>query len=121
MMINKGATIKGSNALILGITFKENCPDIRNSRVIDIIREFQSYHINVDVFDPWVSKEEVKYEYNLDLITSTASLKNNYEAIILAVSHKEFLELDVAALKSDIGVIFDVKSLLPKQIVDARL
>jgi len=121
MMINKGATIKGSNALVLGITFKENCPDIRNSRVIDIIREFQSYHINVDVFDPWASKDEVKHEYNLDLITSTASLKNNYEAIILAVSHKEFLELDVTVLKSDIGVIFDVKSLLPKQIVDARL
>jgi UDP-N-acetyl-D-glucosamine/UDP-N-acetyl-D-galactosamine dehydrogenase len=121
MMINKGATIKGSNVLVLGITFKENCPDIRNSRAIDIIREFETYHVNVDVFDPWASKDEVKHEYNLDLITSTANLKNNYEAIILAVSHKEFLELDVTALKSDIGVIFDVKSLLPKQIVDARL
>jgi UDP-N-acetyl-D-glucosamine/UDP-N-acetyl-D-galactosamine dehydrogenase len=121
MMINKGATIKGSNVLVLGITFKENCPDIRNSRAIDIIREFETYHVNVDVFDPWASKDEVKHEYNLDLITSTANLKNSYEAIILAVSHKEFLELDVTALKSDIGVIFDVKSLLPKQIVDARL
>lgn len=121
MMINKGATIKGSNALILGITFKENCPDIRNSRVIDIIREFQSYHINVDVFDPWASKDEVKHEYNLDLIASSSKLKTNYDAIILAVSHKQFLELDITVLKSDIGVIFDVKSLLPKQIVDARL
>jgi len=121
MMINNGATIKGSNALILGITFKENCPDIRNSRVIDIIREFQSYHINVDVFDPWASKEEVKYEFNLDLIVSSPKLKTNYDAIILAVSHKEFLELDITALKSDIGVIFDVKSIFPKQIVDARL
>jgi UDP-N-acetyl-D-galactosamine dehydrogenase len=121
MMINKGATIKGSNVLVLGITFKENCPDIRNSRAIDIIREFETYHVNVDVFDPWASKEEVKHEYNLELISSIANLKKNYEAIILAVSHKEFLELDVTALKSDIGVIFDVKSLLPKQIVDARL
>ena len=121
MMINKGATIKGSNVLVLGITFKENCPDIRNSRAIDIIRELQSYHINVDVFDPWASKDEVKHEYSLDLITSIANLKNNYDAIILAVSHKEFLELDLQGLKSDIGVIFDVKSLLPKQIVDARL
>jgi len=68
-----------------------------------------------------LQKEEVKHEYNLDLITSTASLKNNYEAIILAVSHNEFLELDLKGLKSDLGVIFDVKSLLPKQIVDARL
>lgn len=121
MMINKGATIKGSNVLVLGITFKENCPDIRNSRSIDIIREFETYHINVDVFDPWASKEEVKHEYNLELISSIGNLKEDYDAIILAVSHKEFLELDVTALKSDIGVIFDVKSLLPKQIVDARL
>jgi UDP-N-acetyl-D-glucosamine/UDP-N-acetyl-D-galactosamine dehydrogenase len=121
MMINKGATIKGSNVLVLGITFKENCPDIRNSRAIDIIREFETYHVNVDVFDPWASKDEVKHEYNLDLITSKVDLKNNYEAIILAVSHKEFLEIDLTALKSDIGIIFDVKSLLPKQIVDARL
>lgn len=121
MMIKKGATIKGANALVLGITFKENCPDIRNSRVIDIIREFETYHVNVDVYDPWASKEEVKHEYNLDLLTDISSLKSNYEAIILAVSHNEFLEIDIAGLKSEIGVIFDVKSLLPKQIIDARL
>ena len=121
MMIKKGATIKGANTLVLGITFKENCPDIRNSRVIDIIREFEAYHVNVDVYDPWASKEEVKHEYNLDLMTSTDELRDNYDAIILAVSHNEFLELDIPSLKSDIGVIFDVKSLLPKQIVDARL
>jgi len=121
MMIKKGATIKGANTLVLGITFKENCPDIRNSRVIDIIREFEAYHVNVDVYDPWASKEEVKHEYNLDLMTSTSELKENYDAIILAVSHNEFLELDIPSMKSEIGVIFDVKSLLPKQIVDARL
>ena len=121
MMIKKGATIKGSNALVLGITFKENCPDIRNSRVIDIIREFETYHVNVDVYDPWASIEEVKHEYDLDLLTDISSLKSNYDAIILAVSHKEFLEIDIAGLKSEIGVIFDVKSLLPKQIIDARL
>lgn len=121
IMINNGATIKGANALVLGITFKENCPDIRNSRVIDIIREFETYHVNVDVYDPWASKEEVKHEYDLDLISDTNELKDNYDAIILAVSHLEFLELDITSLKSDIGVIFDVKSLLPKQIVDARL
>ncbi|MEM9678904.1 MAG: nucleotide sugar dehydrogenase [Bacteroidota bacterium] len=121
MMINKGATIKGSRALVLGITFKENCPDIRNSRVIDIIDELESYHVNVDVYDPWASEDEVKHEYGLKLITSASGLQSDYNAIILAVSHKEFLELDLNALKSDDAVIFDVKSLLPKQQVDARL
>ncbi|APY07557.1 UDP-N-acetyl-D-galactosamine dehydrogenase [Winogradskyella sp. J14-2] len=121
MMINKGATIKGSNALVLGITFKENCPDIRNSRVIDIIEELQSYHVNVDVYDPWASTEEVKYEYNLDLKSSLNDLQSNYDAIILAVSHNEFLELSMDNLKSDKCVVFDVKSLLPIHSVDARL
>ena len=121
MMINKGATIKGSNALVLGITFKENCPDIRNSRVIDIIEELQSYHVNVDVYDPWASKEEVSHEYGLDLISSTDALKANYDAIILAVSHKEFLDVSIDNLKSDKCVVFDVKSLLPIEEVDARL
>ncbi|NRD20567.1 nucleotide sugar dehydrogenase [Winogradskyella eckloniae] len=121
MMIKKGATIKGSKALVLGITFKENCPDIRNSRVIDIIEELQTYHVNVDVYDPWASAEEVKHEYNLDLITDFDKLGTAYDSIILAVSHKEFLELKLDKLKSDTGVIFDVKSLLPIDTVDARL
>ncbi|NRB59427.1 MAG: nucleotide sugar dehydrogenase [Winogradskyella sp.] len=121
MMINKGATIKGSNVLVLGITFKENCPDIRNSRVIDIIDELQSYHVNVDVYDPWASKEEVHHEYKLDLKTSLSELNSDYDAIILAVSHKEFLDMSLKDLKSDKCVIFDVKSLLPKESVDARL
>ena len=121
MMIKKGATIKNSNALVLGITFKENCPDIRNSRVIDIVEEFESYDVNVDVFDPWASAEEVKHEYGLELIKDSKSLKTEYDAIVLAVSHKEFLELNLTKLKSKFGVIFDVKSLFPKETVDARL
>ena len=121
MMIAKGATIKGANALVLGITFKENCPDIRNSRAIDIVREFEDYHMNVDVYDPWASKEEVQEEYGFNLLTNTEELKNNYDAIALAVSHNEFLSLDLDALKSDKCVIFDVKSLLPIEKVDARL
>ncbi len=121
MMIKKGATIKNSNVLVLGITFKEDCPDIRNSRAIDIIREFETYNVNVDVYDPWASTEEVKHEYNLDLIKSKDNLKNSYDGIVLAVSHKEFLELDLSKLKSDMGVIFDVKSLFPRETVDARL
>ena len=121
LMIKKGATIKGANVLVLGITFKENCPDIRNSRVIDIIREFESYDVNVDVFDPWASSEEVKEEYGFDLLCNNKDLNSNYDAIVLAVSHNEFLEIDLQQLKSNIGVIFDVKSLLPKHTVDARL
>lgn len=121
MMIKKGARIKDSNALVLGITFKENCPDIRNSRVIDIIEEFETYDVNVDVYDPWASKDEVRHEYGFELLDNASQLKNDYDAIILAVSHNEFLELDIQSLKSSIGVIFDVKSLLPKQNVDARL
>lgn len=121
MMINNGATIKGANALILGITFKENCPDIRNSRVIDIIRELQSYHVNVDVHDPWASEEEVEHEYGLNLKTELSQLKPKYDAIILAVSHKEFLNISLDDLKGEGCVIFDVKSLLPVDSVDARL
>ncbi|WP_040251238.1 nucleotide sugar dehydrogenase [Psychroserpens mesophilus] len=121
MMIKKGARIKDSNVLVLGITFKENCPDIRNSRVIDIIEEFETYNTNIDVFDPWASKDEVKHEYGFDLLDDASKLRSDYDAIVLAVSHNEFLELDLQKMKSDIGVIFDVKSLLPKHIVDARL
>ncbi|WP_179335357.1 nucleotide sugar dehydrogenase [Winogradskyella costae] len=121
MMIKKGATIKGSKALVLGITFKENCPDIRNSRVIDIIEELETYDVNVDVYDPWASAEEVKHEYKLDLITDFEDLSSDYEAVILAVSHNEFLKLDITKLKSQTGVVFDVKSLLPIDTIDARL
>ncbi|WP_299334753.1 nucleotide sugar dehydrogenase [uncultured Psychroserpens sp.] len=121
MMIKKGARIKNSNVLVLGITFKENCPDIRNSRVIDIIREFETFNVNVDVYDPWASKDEVSEEYGFDLLCDQSKLRTDYDAIVLAVSHNEFLELDLNKLKSDISVIFDVKSLLPKHTVDARL
>ncbi|WP_456439172.1 nucleotide sugar dehydrogenase [Psychroserpens sp.] len=121
MMIQKGARIKDSKVLVLGITFKENCPDIRNSRVIDIIEEFETYNVNVDVFDPWASKEEVKHEYDFDLLDDVSKLRSDYDAIVLAVSHNEFLKLDLQKMKSDIGVIFDVKSLLPIHTVDARL
>ncbi|WP_178984733.1 nucleotide sugar dehydrogenase [Winogradskyella helgolandensis] len=121
MMIKKGATIKGSKVLVLGITFKENCPDIRNSRVIDIIEELETYDVNVDVYDPWASAEEVKHEYKLDLITDFTELSSEYDAVILAVSHNQFLKLDITKLKSQTGVVFDVKSLLPLDTIDARL
>src|SRR5690606_9875588 len=121
MMIKKGATIKGAKVLVLGITFKENCPDIRNSRVIDIIREFQSYDIQVDVFDPWASDEEVSHEYGLTLLSSQTALQGPYDGIVAAVSHEQFKQLSLSELKSDKGVIFDVKSLFAPELVDARL
>jgi len=121
LMIDKGISIKGSNTLVLGITFKENCPDIRNSRVIDIIREFKTYKVNIDVYDPWADIDTVKQEYNLNLINNASLLKRNYDAIVLAVSHKEFLSLDLEKLISVTGVIFDVKSFYPKSNTDSRL
>ena len=121
LMIDKGISIKGSNTLVLGVTFKENCPDIRNSRVIDIIREFKTYKVNIDVYDPWADIDTVKQEYNLNLINNASLLKRNYDAIVLAVSHKEFLSLDLEKLISVTGVIFDVKSFYPKSNTDSRL
>ncbi|MCL4153221.1 UNVERIFIED_CONTAM: hypothetical protein GTU68_062803, partial [Idotea baltica] len=90
MMIKKGISIKGANVLVLGITFKEDCPDIRNSRAIDIVRELESFEVNVDVFDPWATGDEVKHEYGIDLIGIESDIKKKYDGVIIAVSHKEF-------------------------------
>ncbi|WP_428024981.1 Vi polysaccharide biosynthesis UDP-N-acetylglucosamine C-6 dehydrogenase TviB [Arcobacter sp.] len=114
LMIKKGHKIEGSNILILGITFKENCPDIRNSRVIDVIEELKEFGCNIDVYDPCADKDEVKHEYNLDLIDSLDSSK--YEAIVLAVAHNQFKKLE---LKADDNVVFDIKFILDE--IDGRL
>jgi len=121
LMIKKGIKINGSNILVLGITFKEDCPDIRNSRAIDIIRELESYSVNVDVFDPWASKEEVKHEYGIDLITDEKEINKKYDGLILAVSHKEFLSFDMNKFMNEAQVTFDVKSILSKGVADSRL
>lgn len=120
LMVKKGINIKDAKFLMLGITFKENCPDIRNSRAIDIVEELKDYNVAVDVYDPWANAEEVKHEYNLDLV-SKENLNSDYNAIILAVSHHQFLELDLDELKADGSVVFDVKAILPKEEVDGRL
>ncbi|GAA4268022.1 nucleotide sugar dehydrogenase [Hyunsoonleella aestuarii] len=121
LMIAKGQIIQDANVLVLGITFKENCPDTRNSKVIDIINELKSFSIHVDVFDPLASVDQVKKEYNINLINSPEAIKSNYNAIILAVAHQQFLELDLDQLKSENAVVFDVKAMLPIDKVDARL
>jgi UDP-N-acetyl-D-galactosamine dehydrogenase len=101
------------------VTFKENCPDIRNSKVIDIYNELLQYGINVEVYDPHADKHEVEEEYNIKLIER---ISDNYDAIILAVSHKEFLNIDFKSIvKGENSVIFDTKSFLDRKIVDARL
>jgi len=119
LMVQKGITIKGANVLILGVTFKENCPDIRNSKVIDIFHELQQFNINVDLYDPHANKYEVKEEYGIELIEP---ISEKYDAIILAVSHKEFKELNFEKIKSDkSSIIFDSKAFLDRDIVDSRL
>jgi len=119
LLINKGNNVKNSKALILGVTFKENCPDIRNSRVIDIYTELQQFGVAVSVYDPHANKSEVFREYGIDLLET---IDDTFDAIILAVGHSEFLQLDFGMLKQDeSSVIFDTKAFLDRKIIDARL
>lgn len=119
LMVKKEIPVKGSNILMLGITFKENCPDIRNTRAIDIYNELKTYDVNLDVYDPWASVEEVHHEYGI--YSQTALPEKQYDAIILAVSHKTFGSLPLDALKKNRSVLYDVKAFLPKEEVDGRL
>jgi UDP-N-acetyl-D-galactosamine dehydrogenase len=123
LMIAKNQPVKGANVLVLGITFKENCPDLRNSKVIDVIRELQSYGVDVDVVDPHAQPEEVAHEYNIQL-NSWADLSTapkQYAAVILAVSHKEFIATDIRVFQAPDAVLYDVKAVLPHAWVDGRL
>lgn len=119
LMIKKGHRIEGSHVLIMGVTFKENCPDIRNSRVFDVIEELQSFGCIVDVYDPWADKAEVKEESNIELLTEIN--RNNYDAVVVAVSHNEFKEMDFNSFRNGTGVLYDIKSIVDKEIVDGRL
>ena len=118
-MISKGQTIKGANVLILGVTFKENCPDVRNTKVIDIYNELTQFELNVDVYDPWANPNEVKHEYNLELLPKINGKK--YDAVIVAVAHDEFRKIDFQEIQANNTVIFDTKSFLDRSLVDARL
>jgi UDP-N-acetyl-D-galactosamine dehydrogenase len=118
ILIQKGGLIRGGRALVLGVTFKENCPDIRNSKVVDIYNELIQFGLIVDVYDPFANEEEVFNEYKIKLVNKI----DKYDAIILAVAHDSFLKLDFDSLKKgEKSIIFDIKSILPKNIVDARL
>lgn len=120
-MNKKGVLVKDARILILGITFKENCPDIRNTKVVDIYTTLEEYSKNITVYDPWAKADFVKHEYGIDIV-DTLSSEAKFDAIILAVSHNQFLDLDIVSLKRlTQSVIYDVKGILPRNIIDGRL
>nr|WP_315142693.1 nucleotide sugar dehydrogenase [uncultured Flavobacterium sp.] len=118
LMIKKGVTINGANLLLLGITFKENCPDVRNTKIVDVVRAFVDYGIQVTIYDPWANPEEVSHEYGLTTINKVP--ETTFDAIVLGVAHQAFLDMDYAALRKEKSVLYDVKGVL--QIpVDGKL
>ncbi|MBT3055032.1 MAG: Vi polysaccharide biosynthesis UDP-N-acetylglucosamine C-6 dehydrogenase TviB [Candidatus Thiodiazotropha endolucinida] len=122
MMMKRGIASNNSRVLVLGLTFKENCPDLRNTRVVDIVSEFEDYGAQVDVYDPWVSQVEAEEEYGLRPINDIK--EGEYDAVILAVAHREFQQMGVEKIRTlckENGVLFDVKNVLPADAVDARL
>jgi len=120
MMIKNDVAVKGANVLLLGITFKENCPDVRNTRVVDIIRELRSYQINLTIFDPWANPEDVAHEYGIDIVNKLPD-GLLYDSMVLAVAHKDFIDTDWSKRIKVGGVIYDVKGCLDKNKVHARL
>jgi UDP-N-acetyl-D-galactosamine dehydrogenase len=123
LMVKRGISLPKSKILIMGLTFKENCPDVRNTRVIDVIRELQDFGAHVDIYDPWVDKDTVREEYDVSVFTACPE-PGGYDAIVLAVAHQQFLEMSPAAIHA-LGkaehVVYDIKSMLPADQVDARL
>ena len=122
LMNKKGVMVKDAKILILGVTFKENCPDIRNTKVVDIYHTLHEYTDNITIFDPWANPEKVKEEYGISISSELPTTGSElYDAVILAVSHKKFLDLDIKSLVRKGGVIYDVKGFLDRSIVDGRL
>lgn len=118
-MNKKGVIVKDSKILILGVTFKENCPDIRNTKIVDIYSTLEEYTYNITVYDPWANADAVKHEYGIDIVKELP--KQRFDAVILGVAHKQFMDLDVTRLVKEGGVVYDVKGVLPREIVDGRL
>ncbi len=119
LMLKKGIKVLNSSILMLGFTFKENCPDVRNTKVIDIYKTLQTYHIDITVYDPWANPVIAQHEYGIEVINELPSAK--YNAVILAVAHKEFSDLDIMSLVNDVHVIYDVKGFINKNIIDGSL
>uniref|UniRef100_UPI002602FE67 nucleotide sugar dehydrogenase n=1 Tax=Flavobacterium sp. TaxID=239 RepID=UPI002602FE67 len=118
LMIKKGVTINGAQLLLLGITFKENCPDVRNTKIVDVVRAFVEYGIQVTIYDPWANPEEVAHEYGLATINELP--ETTFDAIVLGVAHQAFLDMDYAALRKEKSVLYDVKGVL-QVAVDGKL
>jgi UDP-N-acetyl-D-glucosamine/UDP-N-acetyl-D-galactosamine dehydrogenase len=119
LMVKKDIPVKNSNILMLGITFKENCPDIRNTKAIDIYNELITYNTEVDIYDPWANPDEVKHEYGVNSFKLLPNKK--YDAIVLAVAHKNFKNITISDIKKEVSVVFDVKAVLPMNDIDGRL
>ena len=119
-MNKKGVIVKDANILLLGITFKENCPDVRNTKIIDIYHTLKEYTHNITIYDPWANVEHVNKEYGINIVNALPT-GIKYDAVVLGVAHKEFMELDVKSLINDCGVIYDVKGILPRDLIDGRL
>jgi UDP-N-acetyl-D-galactosamine dehydrogenase len=117
-MIKKGITINNADILLLGITFKENCPDVRNTKIVDVIKALNEYHVNITIYDPWANPADVLHEYNL--VTTDKLPSGKYDSVVLGVSHKEFLELDLEKVRKENSVLYDVKGVL-KINVDGNL
>jgi UDP-N-acetyl-D-galactosamine dehydrogenase len=120
LMLQKDIKIKGGNILVLGITFKENCPDVRNTKAVDVIKELKGFGTNVTIFDPWANPEEVMHEYGLKTTKRHPELVEGFDAIVLTVAHNEFLTIDLKALLTPNGILYDVKGVL-KENIDGRL
>ena len=118
-LIKRNIKVSGSNALILGFTFKENCPDTRNTKVIDVIDELDTYNSVVSVYDPWADKNNVKQKFNINLIETP--LENYYDSIILAVGHDYFRNLNIEKIRKKNSVVYDTKSFFSKELVDGQL
>jgi len=121
LMVKRDIKINNSKVLILGFSFKENCPDIRNTKVMDIVRSLDEFGVNITIFDPWVDPQEVKRQYNQDSIRELSPLHKSFDAIILAVAHSDFLKLNLASLRGNKSIVYDIKGILPKLETDACL
>lgn len=119
MMLKKGIQVLGSRILMLGFTFKENCPDVRNTKVVDIYRALQEYNVNITIYDPWANPVIAKHEYGIEI---TNELPNDkFDTAIMAVAHDEFKALDVVLMLKSLHVIYDVKGFMDKKMIDGRL
>lgn len=120
LMLKKGIQVLNSEILIMGFTFKENCPDVRNTKVVDIVKALKEYNVNITIYDPWANPAVAEHEYGL-IITNALPEKRDFDAVVMAVAHKEFLSMDIESLLKPKHVIYDVKAICDRAIIDGRL